>query len=67
MRGARMGSGFRCGARMAGPVVCCIGGTDAEAVQFCKDYIYRYGYTREQVKIVQKNYMTMVVALVRLW
>lgn len=64
---ARMGSGFRRGAGMAGPVVCCIGGTDADAVQFCKDYIYRHGYTRDQVKIVQKEFCTMVIAIVKLW
>ncbi len=53
--------------KYGGPVMCCIGGTDADAVQFCKDYIYQHGYTREQVKIVQKEYMTMVIAIAKLW
>ncbi len=50
-----------------GPVMCCIGGTDADAVQFCKDYISRLGLTREYVKIVQKNYMTLVIAVAKPW
>lgn len=55
------------GAGYGGPVMCCIGGTDANAVQFCKDYIAKHGFTRAQVKIVQKDYMTMVLAIAKLW
>ena len=47
--------------------MCCIGGTDADAVQFCKDYIARLGLTRMHVKIVQKNYMTLVIAIAKPW
>lgn len=47
--------------------MCCIGGTDASAVQFCKDYIARLGLTRAHVKIVQKNYMTLVIAIAKPW
>jgi hypothetical protein len=53
--------------RYGGPVVCCIGGYDDEALQFCKDYIYAHKFTREQVKIVKKNDMTVVIAIARLW
>jgi len=55
------------GSSYGGPVVCCVGGTDEDAIQFCKDYVAKYGFTREQVKIVQKEYMTMVIALAKLW
>ena len=50
-----------------GPVVCAIGCTDDGSVQFCKDYIARHGYTREQVKIIQRDGLTLVIALKRLW
>lgn len=50
-----------------GPVVCAIGCTYDGSVQFCKDYIARHGYTREQVKIIQRDGLTMVIALKKLW
>jgi hypothetical protein len=50
-----------------GPVVCCMTATDQAAIDFCREYIARHGYTREQVKILKKNGTTMVIALAPLW
>ena len=50
-----------------GPVVHCVTATDTAAVDDCKEYIARGGYTRDQVKIVQKDGCTMVIALAKLW
>lgn len=55
------------GAGYGGPVMCCIGGTDASSVQFCKEYIAKHGLTRDHVKIVQKDHMTMVLAIAKFW
>lgn len=52
---------------MEGPVICAIGGTDDVALQFCKDYISKHGYTREDVKLTRRDGLTIVVALRRLW
>lgn len=50
-----------------GPVMCCVTATDGDAVQFCKDYIAKHEYTRDKVKIVQKERMTLVIAIAKLW
>lgn len=47
--------------------MCAIGGVDDYAIQFCKDYIARMGFTRENVKIVRRDGSTLVVAIARLW
>jgi hypothetical protein len=45
-----------------GPVICAATGLDEWAIETCRDYIKRFDLTREDVKIVQEDEMTLVVA-----
>jgi len=65
--GARGGQGMAGPVGYGGPVVACYTAMDQDGVDFCREYVARHGYTREQVKIVQKNGCTVVIALAPLW
>ena len=64
---AWVGIGARGCQGMAGPVVACYTSIDQDGVNFCREYVARHEYTREQVKIVKKDGCTVVIALVPLW
>jgi len=45
-----------------GPVICAASGIDEWAIETCRDYIKRFDLTREDVKIIQEDDMTLVIA-----
>ncbi len=45
-----------------GPVICAATGVDDWALGECKAYIARFGLTRDDVKLIREDDMTLVVA-----
>ncbi len=47
--------------------MCCVTATDQAAIDECKAYVARGGYTQDDVRIIQRDGMTLVIAKRQLW
>ena len=67
IHGSNAGGGSGDGGHIAvraGTVLCAIGDdADGAGVHECRDYIAAQGFTREDVKLVKRDGMVMVIAL----